>query len=179
MGVNRVALAWGFAEATLFFIAPDVWLTLVARERLRTGLIASLYSLAGALAGGALIYWLGATHQQTLIGMMEALPAIGPAMLERVQATLLDQGASATLLGPLSGTPYKLYAAQAAHSGIGLIPFLLISIPARMIRFLLLTLASNYGLKVLSNGWPGVNRLLVLSVCWVLFYGWYFSVMPG
>ncbi|GEM_PF-3959884 len=69
MGVNRVALAWGFAEATLFFIVPDVWLTLVARERLRTGLIASLYSLAGALAGGTPTispgrWWSGGSRRQ-------------------------------------------------------------------------------------------------------------------
>jgi len=177
--MKQVAMAWGFAEATLFFIVPDVWLTLVARKRLRTGLIASLYSLAGALVGGILVYWLGATHQQTLIGVMEALPAIGPEMVDQVRDALSGQGVFALLLGPLSGTPYKLYAAQAAHSGVGLAPFLLISIPARMIRFLLVTLLSYYGLKALANWWPGVNRLLVLSVCWVLFYGWYFSVMPG
>ena len=28
-----IAFAWGFAEATVFFIVPDVWLTIIFRKR--------------------------------------------------------------------------------------------------------------------------------------------------
>ena len=30
MGLNRIALLWGFSEATFFFIVPDVLLSIVA-----------------------------------------------------------------------------------------------------------------------------------------------------
>lgn len=51
MVVNRIAALWRFAEATLFFIAPNVWLSLAGRQELRRGLMACLYALAGALLG--------------------------------------------------------------------------------------------------------------------------------
>ena len=63
--MNAIALIWGFAEATLFFIVPDVWLTLAGRDKLHRGLIVCLYSLAGALTGGTLMYlWGSQDHQK-------------------------------------------------------------------------------------------------------------------
>jgi hypothetical protein len=40
--VNAIALIWGFAEATLFFVVPDVWLTLAGRDKFHRGLVACL-----------------------------------------------------------------------------------------------------------------------------------------
>jgi len=37
--VNAIALIWGFAEATLFFVVPDLWLTLAGRDKLHRGLL--------------------------------------------------------------------------------------------------------------------------------------------
>ena len=52
-----IAGIWGFAEATLFFIVPDVWLTLIAvRRGLVPALAACGWALAGALAGGLAMY---------------------------------------------------------------------------------------------------------------------------
>lgn len=179
MGVKAVALLWGFAEATLFFIVPDVWLTLLARERLRPALIASLYSLAGALAGGSLMYLWGRGEPQAARAVLELIPAIGPAMIERVRDELSGEGVLAVLLGPLSGTPYKIYATQAAQAGIGAGTFLLISVPARLGRFLLVTLLAHLVLRGVVRRWPGVNRVAVLLGGWALFYAGYFSLMPG
>jgi hypothetical protein len=53
--VNGIAALWGLAEATLFFIVPDVWLTLITVWSPRKALIACLFALLGALAGGALM----------------------------------------------------------------------------------------------------------------------------
>jgi hypothetical protein len=49
VAVNCIAALWAFAEATLFFIVPDVWLSLAGRENLRRGLMACLNALVGAL----------------------------------------------------------------------------------------------------------------------------------
>jgi membrane protein YqaA with SNARE-associated domain len=56
MGINLVALIWGFAEASLFFIVPDVWLSFAGREKLSKGIRACVFALAGALIGGAVMY---------------------------------------------------------------------------------------------------------------------------
>ena len=46
-----LAFAWGFLEATFFFIVPDVLLTLIACRMLRPALKASVAALTGALIG--------------------------------------------------------------------------------------------------------------------------------
>ena len=64
MVVNLEAGLWGLAEATLFFIVPDVWLNLAGRRRLEAGLL-------GALIGGALIYFWGAHDKPGAVTLME------------------------------------------------------------------------------------------------------------
>lgn len=156
MVVNLVAGLWGLAEATLFFIVPDVWLSLAGRRRLQTELRACLFALAGALLGGALVY-IGGAHDKQAITLREKIPAIRPAMVARVAMELADHGAGAIFIGPLTGTPYKLYAAQAADAGIGLAVFILMSMPARGIRFVLVTLPSITVLKLHRPESPAIR----------------------
>ncbi len=73
-------------------------------------------------------------------------------MTNRAHDALMDQGVVALLFGPSNGTPYKVYAAQAAQSSIGLGLFLLISIPARLIHFLLITVLAHYALRGAASG---------------------------
>jgi hypothetical protein len=47
------AAVWGLAEATLFFVVPDVLLTWLAAFRPRVACKAVVACLAGALAGGS------------------------------------------------------------------------------------------------------------------------------
>ena len=84
MGVNLIALAWGFAEATVFFIAPDVWLTVASRKRLRPGLIASLYALFGALLGGTLMYLWGRSDRSSASLVLAGLIAEGETVVDRI-----------------------------------------------------------------------------------------------
>jgi membrane protein YqaA with SNARE-associated domain len=56
MGLMAAAALWGFAEATLFFIVPDVLLSIIAvRRGRRPAWIAMAWTIAGAIAGGALM----------------------------------------------------------------------------------------------------------------------------
>ncbi len=51
--VAGIALAWGFAEATLFFIVADLLISYVTVYfGLRRGLEAALFAMIGAIAGG-------------------------------------------------------------------------------------------------------------------------------
>jgi len=52
MGVGLAAFLWGLAEATCFFIVPDVLLSFIALRRLRTALLCCGLALAGALLAG-------------------------------------------------------------------------------------------------------------------------------
>lgn len=176
MGINKVAASWGFAEATLFFIVPDVWLSIVARKDLKKGLIACFYSLAGALLGGAILFWWGLNDVDSASTIIEMIPAINHDMLARVQLDLSEQGLSAVMLGPLSGTPYKVYAINAANTEASIWLFLLISIPARLVRFIIVVACSHYLSQLITNK-TKLNPLMIIICFWLLFYGGYFYIM--
>ena len=93
------------------------------------------------------MYLWGSQDPQTALRVVESVPAISTEMVGRVREQLSTQGVVALMLGPLSGTPYKLYAVQAAGAGTSIGLFLLVSAPARLTRFLLVTFVSNYALK--------------------------------
>jgi len=179
MGINLVAILWGFAEGTLFLIVPDVWLSIVGRNKLLIGLVACIYSLAGALVGGLIIYLWGAYDLEKAHMTIEKVPAVSPDMMARVYLELSEQGVLAIMLGPLRGTPYKVYAVHAADIGIGLWQFVLISIPARIIRFVLVTSCCHFALKAIGKLNIKTDPLVILLTGWVIFYAYYFLVMPG
>jgi len=178
VGINKVAASWGFAEATLFFIVPDVWLSIVGRNSLKKGLIACCYSLFGALLGGIILYWWGAYDFQAANAVIEIIPAINSDMLTRVHSELSFQGPIAVLLGPLSGTPYKTYAIQAANADMNFIVFLLISIPARLIRFTFVAAISYYVSQLISAK-TKLDPIFIILGAWFLFYLFYFTIMPS
>jgi hypothetical protein len=172
-----VALVWGFAEATLFFFVPDVQLTRVALTRPRLALRCCGLALAGALAGGSLMYAWGNADPAAARAALDAVPAVSAQAVAEVGAELRGHGARSLFLGPLTGKPYKIYAVEAAAGGVGLLPFLAVSVPARGLRFLL-AVGVVAGLVRL----PGLRRLSVATrralhlVFWVALYGVYFSL---
>ncbi len=176
MGLKIIALFWGFAEGTLFFIVPDVWLSIVGRDNLQRGIHACFYSLAGALVGGLLMYLWGTMDLETVRLLLAKIPAINLDMMVRVNYELNSQGPTAILFGPLSGTPYKLYAIFSAKNGIELFDFILISIPARLVRFLLVTVISHFLLKGIQR-FINIDQLKVLLLGWIAFYLFYFFTM--
>ena len=178
MGLKAWAFLWGLAEATLFFIVPDVLLSAVAlRDRARA-LRLCLWTLGGALVGGLTMYSWG-RHNAAKVGeVLAALPAINTSMLTRVGEDLERLGALATFLGPLSGTPYKIYAALSPEAVIPLAMFLAISIPARLIRFVLIVAITASVSRTLLGGWSERARMRLLLVLWALFYTVYFLAMP-
>ncbi|MCG6887577.1 MAG: hypothetical protein LJE74_10235 [Proteobacteria bacterium] len=179
MAVKIIAAAWGFAEATLFFIVPDVWTSATGINNLKQGLIACLWALTGALAGGLLMYLWGQYEPVVSTHWVESVPAINTAMMDEVRASLTTTGIGAMFIGPLQGIPYKTFAVQAYGAGIPLGLFLLLSIPARLIRFALVTVLANVVARyALPNRSVAFRRSILLAV-WALFYGYYFTVMSS
>lgn len=172
---------WGLAEATVFFIVPDVLLSWLALKDLGKALRACLWALAGALLGGAVIYYLGASNPEPVRAVFAALPGISDATIGDVSLQLQETGLLALFIGRLIGTPYKIYALEAAALGLGPLPFLLVSVPARVIRFVLVAsvfaLLARYLRRIAS-----LTAIRVMHLAgWAAFYAWYFHVMstPG
>ena len=94
-------------------------------------------------------------------------------MIAAVQSELNELGLPAIFLGPLRGTPYKIYALEASCLAYPFHLFLLISIPARLVRFLLVTLLVGGLRKALGRLSLRGARLIHLS-CWTVFYAGYF-----
>lgn len=170
---NLIATLWGFAEATMFFVVPDVWFSIVARSHLRAGLIACGYGLVGALVGGALLYLFGKNNPTGVVDMLVNVPAVTSAQAESVALEMRERGIGGILLAPLSGTPYKLYAAQAPAAGISLAALMLVSVPARLARFVGVTLLTHFAIRVVNEIWPKLPSLPLLLAGWVVFYLWY------
>ena len=97
----------GFAEATLFFVVPDIWIGLLALFSWRAGLRAVIWAV-WALIGGTLMYGVGAQldHDRSA-RLLDAVPAISPGMIEQVEEEMRERGPASMLLGPLRARPTR------------------------------------------------------------------------
>ncbi len=179
VGVTRwdlAAFAWGLAESTFFVLVPDVLLTAMALKEPRRAQRACLFAVAGALLGGGLMYTAGLHAPEGARRFLLYLPGIHPGLLETVRANLQDYGLMALFLGPLRGIPYKIYATLSGAAGIHLLPLMLVSIPARLLRFSLLSALAGLcgrGLRPLSVRW----QFMIHGALWTGFYAAYFILM--
>ncbi len=115
-GALWVAAGWGAAEASLFFLVPDLWVMFVALFAPGRTLRALGATIAGALVGATLLWWL--TPSWPALGdAIAALPGIRPVDLATASSELSGQGLGAFLNGPLQGLPVKLYVHGAALLG--------------------------------------------------------------
>ena len=171
------AALWGFAEATFFFLVPDVILSAIALYDWRLALLACLAGVVGALAGGALMYRQGRRSYRPAQAFLLRLPGIAPPMLTRVREEVTHRRFLAVLTGPLSGTPYKTYAVEAGRQGLPLAGFLLTTIPARLMRFVLVTALAAWLAHSVVPALPVAWKLAVWAGSWTVFYAWYFRAM--
>ncbi len=156
---------------------PDVYLSWLAVDRRRHGFAACIPAVVGATLGGTVMWSWGRADLAGVFAVLERIPAIRPDMLERVQQAMESGGLLPMLIGPLRGTPYKIYAATWGSLDGSLVEMWLVSVPARGIRFVLVTALAAWAI-----GKPFANRSLafrrsVLIVCWVVFYIAYFLMM--
>jgi membrane protein YqaA with SNARE-associated domain len=175
--VMWIAFVWGFAEATLFFIVPDVLLTWIATRSLRSAMQATLAALAGALIGGAAVVAFAHTSADTARAVLLHIPGINAHLLERVGGQVDELNWLAVLFGPLKGIPYKIYAVEWGRRDGALLPFLLISIPARWVRFALSAVLARviaYLLGPLTHRRARIETM-ILAAIWIAFYIFYFT----
>lgn len=125
--------AWAFAEASVFFLVPDIPLSLAAMYSPKRVWRHGLALLAGAvLAGGLMFQW--AAHGGTARSVVEQVPRVKTWMFEQAQKDLDTHGMWGLVKGPAEGIPYKVYVVLAPDSGASLPSFAAISVLARAWR---------------------------------------------
>ncbi len=161
--MTGIALAWGLAEATLFFVIPDVLLTWVAiRRGAGRALRLAGWATAGAAVGGLLMWAWGAGAAPA----MQRLPAIDAALVADARAAVAADGNAALVAGAFTGVPYKLYASAAGALG---------EHPAALAAWTVIGRASRFVLAIVLAA--GIGRLLALrlsgrSIAWIWAAFW-------
>lgn len=171
---NWIALGWGFAEATMFFIVPDVFLTHVAiRKGFRRSLRAALIATAGGIIGGLILFQWATVDPAGVFAAMDAVPAVDAEMISTVRADVASKGNASLVTGPLRGQPYKLFAAASGELGLSAFGLAMLTIPGRMGRFLLAIGVAAY-LRWVFSRWLSERVMLGFwAALWLLVYGVY------
>jgi len=171
---------WGVAEATLFFFVPDVLLSYVGLKRgVKAVVRASVIAAAGAAAGSVIMYLWSTIDAAAAREAVLAVPSISDAMAQRAEVAMAENWFLATLLGPLSSTPFKVFAILAPAAGAPLPAFALASVAARLPRFLIVSIGVSLIGRILGR-WLSERQLLwVLIGAWLLFYAVFFALMPN
>ena len=176
--LNLITAIWSFAEATLFFVVVDVLLSFaVVTGGWRSAGQAALWAVAGALGGGAVMYLWAVNDPQASLAAVGQVPYIGPAMIAEVRGALRDDGLFAVVLAGVTGVPYKIFAVTAPAAGIGLAPFLAVSVGARLGRFLLAVTLATFINACLEPFLGRRLRLLAMLGLWVVFYAIYWGYL--
>jgi hypothetical protein len=167
-----VGAGWAFAEASLFFVVPDVWLGFVAlyAPRRMPGTLVAI--TIGAALGAAGLFFATLILGDGLSNLITAVPGIDQADLEQARIELADQGVIAFLNGILAALPVKLYIHASALLGIGLVDVVVFTMINRIERLLV------FGLLMALVGWlgrPAIARwpraaAFTYVLAWVIFY---------
>lgn len=173
-GSNLLAAAWGFAEATLLFIVPDVLLTGLALSSLKRALLACLAAAAGATLGGLAVYLAVSAYPDRAVALLMSVPGISDTTFITVKELLEPGQFQGMLVGAFTGVPYKIFAAKAARDGFPLAPFLLLTPLARLPRFAMLSLLAWSLSRALGDRLQGKWKLALCLFLWAAFYAVYF-----
>lgn len=179
-----VALLWGAAEGSLFFIVPDVVIGWIALRRgLKAALAAAVLAAVGAALAGAVLWTWATWSPAAALRAVERVPAVSAPMIPAARADIAAHGwFRAALGGPATSTPYKVYAALAPGAGVGLGELMLMTLPARLPRFFVVALAfagTGAALRRWNLGLAPWAVTLLYAAGWLIFYGWFFASHPN
>ena len=170
------AFTWGLAEATFFFVIPDVLLSFIAILDWPRTWKNILAAICGALLGGALLFhWAKADFAQAHSAVLR-VPFVRESMFAKVDEGFRDQGLLSVLLGSISGLPYKLYAVEAPNF-TSASSFLLVTPPARAFRFLLVWAGFGAVARWLKKRrhWPLSRLVKIYAGLWIASYAFYWG----
>jgi membrane protein YqaA with SNARE-associated domain len=168
------AFLWSFFEATVFFIIPDVWLSLCGLGGPRVIVKCLAASIAGSMCGAAVLWWL-----PSLAKFWPALPGYYPLMAEVAAENLHKAGAAGIVMGPSSGIPYRVYIQKAHEMGLDWFALMAQTPVARLSRIALAPIAAwllfLFAHKLLKKP-PGRKFWIgAILTYWVGIYVWYWG----
>ncbi len=167
---------WGVAEATFFFIVPDVLITAFALRQPRAAAACVVGAVLGALLGGAAMYAWATADRPLAQAAVDAVPFIHTRLFAQAQSLTATHDGLGILFGALSGVPYKVFAVQAPET-MGLLEFLAWTVPGRAVRFLL-ALAVSALMAPLLMRWLGQRGTIsIWLLAWVAIYATYWTQM--
>ena len=172
-----IALIWGFAEATLFFIVPDIILGWVILFDRKNTLKVYGVALGGACLGGALMYYWGLNDLQGLKSTLDIIPAINMEMIERTALEMKENALLAMTKASVTGVPYKIAAANAASANLSLGVFLLYSVPARLARWALFGFITGGAYATFLHKMTISTIKIIYLSFWLMFYIVFFYFM--
>ena len=171
------AALWGVAEATVFFIVPDVILTYATlRHGWRAGVRLAVVAAASASIAGIGMWLWGRHDPASAQHVMLMVPAIGPDLVARTAHDMAGFWPLNLVSGAVTGVPYKLYAVAAGARDIPLVWFVPASFVARVFRFLFSVGLTSVGLEILSRFGRQRWAFAVLTAGWLILYTVYFSL---
>jgi membrane protein YqaA with SNARE-associated domain len=171
-----IAFLLGFAEATFFFLIPDVFLSLAAILGGRRTWKHISAALAGALFGGTLLFQWSLASPAKAHAAVARVPFVREDMFNKVEEGFRKQGLLAVVIGSVTGIPYKLYAVEAPRFTTAR-AFLFATPVARGARFLavwfLFTEIAQWLRRRLN--WSTSNLLRVYAIVWIASYALYWG----
>lgn len=174
------AFVWGLAEATVFFIVPDVLLTYAAiRLGMKKALTLCVSAALGAVLGGTAMIVAAGHDPAAVNAMLDAIPAISAGMIAETRAAMIGNWPAAVFTGAVTGIPFKIFAAQSAILEIPAVAFLGIGLAARLARFVLAVALARLAEAALRSAGAGRYAVAAWLGFWCLFYAFYFSVMAN
>lgn len=174
------AVVWGFAEATVFFVVPDLLLTAaVIVCGFARAFRFSLAAAAAASAGGLLMWLWGEGDADAARAFLLSVPLIAADLLARVQTEVAGPWPAHLAIGAITGAPFKIYAVEAGAAGIGPLAFTLAGFAARLARFTLAIGLTALGAALAAR--LGLKRMVPygLALAWAAIYAVYIQARLG
>ena len=175
---RAISFAWGFCEATFFFLVPDIWLSRIVILNRREAYLNIIVTVLGALLGGFVMYALGVYAFETTEKMLPIIPAISADMVENVGQNMKNSSMFLEFNNEMfAGIPYKIYALWAGHYSAPIILFIVASFIARCLRFVLVVFFAHAISCVIK---PYVKQETILKIhmlAWACFYAYYFHAL--
>jgi len=168
-----ISFTWALCEATFFFVIPDVWLSMATVEGFKIGFKNVVISILGALLGGLVMYFWGKDDAQSAFMFIAKIPTHSNHMISTIEQLIVEDGLMGIFQGPIKGLPYKIFATFYGAYSYSLPLFLLVSIPARAMRFVLTVLVSHLISKYAMKNFSKKSKRLVLIFLWMVFYSFY------
>lgn len=168
---------WGFAEATLFFVVPDVGISIAAVRGRRLGLWCAGLALVAAVIGGCVMHRWGRVDAAAALSALKHVPAVSGEMIEGVGERMRSRGSAEMFAGSVTGKPYKIYAVQAGRRGVPIGVFIAFSVAARAVRFFgVALLVSLINERLRRWRWGTRARYGLLAGVWVVIYAVFFAM---